>query len=435
MINSNSTLPFQPLGYLTIKLLRTTLCCSLLAGSAVAVAADNEAVQSNAQQQPIEQAQQQTTTANEQAADADTESTAVDEAQTTPVIRIAVPVIKQFTGTVEAVNKATMKAQTSGRLAEIYVDVDDIVKPDDVLARFRNERQKAEMDLAQAGLEEARAEYERNQADYDRYQNLYEQKLIAVTMLDQSRAALKTSKARLDAARARIKQAREEYEYTIIRAPYSGIVTQRHVEVGESVNPGSPLVSGISLDELRVTVQVPQSIVETIRTRKQGMLYLADGDVISSNELTVFPFADEMSHSFTVRLELPSSDKLLNGASLYPGMLVNTGFVTGEQKLLVIPASALVQRGEINAVYVKTVDERIVMRQVRPGQQVPVVSAIEFVELANNQALQIIHAGLSEGEQVYLNPLQATAALKHQLQQQPAQQQPEKQQSGSADHE
>jgi hypothetical protein len=148
----------------------------------------------------------------------------------------------------------------------------------------------------------------------------------------------------------------------------------------------------------------------------------------------VFPFADEASHSFTVRLELPSSDKLVNGASLYPGMLVKTGFVAGEQQLLVIPASALVQRGEINAVYVKTADGHIVMRQVRPGQLVPVISAEEFAELsrqqsANGQALQIIHAGLSEGEQVYLNPLQATAALKHQVQQST------EQQSGSVDHE
>lgn len=425
MINSNSALPLQSLGYLSIKLLRATLCCSLLLASAIAVAADNVSVQPGTQQQPTDQDQPQTTADDTDAAvDTPAQTASADQEQTTSVIRIAVPVIKQFTGTVEAVNKATMKAQTSGRLAEIYFDVDDIVKQDDVLARFRNERQKAEMDLAQAGLEEAQAEYERNQADYERYQNLYEKKLIAVTTLDQTRAALKASKARLDAARARIKQAREEYEYTIIRAPYSGIVTRRHVEVGESVNPGSPLVSGISLDKLRVTVQVPQSIVETIRTRQQGLLYLADGGVISSNELTVFPFADETSHSFTVRLELPSSDKSLNGASLYPGMLVKTGFVAGEQQLLVIPVSALVQRGEINAVYVKSDDGRIVMRQVRPGQQVPLVSAIEFAELAENQALQIIHAGLSEGEQVYLNPLQATSALKQQPQQ-----------AGSVDHE
>lgn len=421
MIISIPALVFQPLGHIAVKLFLATLFSGLLLIPGLVVAADNQPPSASSQVQPGEASNEQPQEAAAEVTEQGSDTT--PGLQTAAVRRIAVPVIKQFTGSVEAVNKATMKAQTSGRLAEIYVDVDDIVKPDDVLARFRNERQKAEMDLAQAGLEEAQAEFERNQADYERYQNLYEQQLIAVTTLDQSRAALKASKARLDAARARIKQAREDYEYTIIRAPYSGIVTQRHVEVGESVNPGSPLVSGISLDKLRVAVQVPQAVVETIRTRQQGLVYLDDGGVISSNDITVFPFADEISHSFTVRLELPSSDKLLNGASLYPGMLVKTGFIAGEQQLLVIPASALVQRGEINAVYVKTDDGRIVMRQVRPGQPVPRVSASDFAELsrgqAENQALQIIHAGLSEGEQVYLNPLQATAALKNQLQQQP----------------
>ncbi|MCW9013303.1 MAG: efflux RND transporter periplasmic adaptor subunit [Gammaproteobacteria bacterium] len=335
------------------------------------------------------------------------------ELQLAVVERINIPLLKQFIGTVEAVNKATMKAQTSGRLAEIYFDVDDIVKQGEVLARFRNERQQAELDLANAGLQEAIAEKERSQADYDRYQNLYEQKLVAVSTVDQARAALKTAKARLDGARARIKQAREDYEYTIIRAPYSGIVTKRHVEVGESVNPGSPLVSGISLDVLRVVVEVPQSLVENIRTRHQAMVYLADGSILKSENITVFPFADDMSHSFTVRVELPADVAVSKGSnSLYPGMLVKTGFVAGEQQLLVIPAEAMAHRGEMNVVYVKSPDGRIVMRQVRPGNMI-------------DDKRRVIHAGLTEGENIYLNPLAATVALK---------QRGQKQSSGNADH-
>ena len=320
-----------------------------------------------------------------------------------PVKRINVPVIKQFTGTIEAVHKATMKAQTSGRLAEIYFDVDDIVKQGDVLARFRNQRQKAELDLANAGLQEAKAENERAQADYDRYQNLYEKKLVALSVVDQSRAALKASKARLDAANARIKKAREDYEYTIIRAPYSGIVTQRHVQVGESVSPGSPIVSGISLAELRVVVEVPQNLVESIRTQKQATIYITDGSVLKSEAITVFPFADKISHSFTVRVKLPAG---VNGSAgspaLYPGMLVKTGFLAGEKQLLVIPEQAIAHRGEMNVVYVKKPDGRIAMRQIRAGHGV-------------DKNLRVIHSGLSEGDAVYLNPLQATVALKQQI--------------------
>lgn len=326
---------------------------------------------------------------------------AAQSLQLVSVERVKIPMVRQFTGTVEAVNKATMKAQTSGRLAEIVFDVDDIVKQGEVLARFSNKLQKAELDLARAGLQEAQAENERSQADFNRYQDLLEKQLVAVTVVDQARAALKASQARLDAARARIKKAQEDYEYTIIRAPYSGIVSKRHVEVGESVNPGTPLFSGISLSALRVVASVPQSLVETIRTQKQAMVYLNDGSVLKSQEITVFPFADEHSHSFTVRVELPGNLNTAGSSSLYPGMLVKTGFISGEKEVLVIPAQALVHRGEMNAVYVETASGRIVMRQVRPGSL-----------LENNQ--RIIQAGLSEGEKIFLDPLAATVALKQQ---------------------
>ena len=327
------------------------------------------------------------------------------------VKRVDAPVIKQYVGRIEAVNKATMKSQTSGRLAEIYFDVNDIVKQGDVLARFRNERQKAELDLANAGLDEATADYDRSKSDFERYDNLYQQKLVAVTTLDQARATFKASKARLDSARARIKQAQEEYEYTIIRAPYSGIVTERHVEVGESVNPGSPIVSGISLNALRVVTEIPQHVIESVRIANQAKIYLAEGLVIDSTSITVFPFANELSHSFTVRADLPPADKQEKDVALYPGMLVKVGFTTGHQSLLLIPESALVHRGEINAVYVKAADNQVFMRQVRPG-----------LPYDNNQ--RIIHAGLSAGEEIYLNPLAATALLKHQLSHQATQEQP-----------
>lgn len=317
-------------------------------------------------------------------------------AETARVERVPVPVVHQLSGFVEAVNQATMKAETSGRIAEVFIDVDDIVEKGKVIARFRGTRQKAELDLAMAGLEEARAIFDRSKSDFDRYNDLYEQKLVAKSALDQASAALKAAEARLDAAGASVKKAKEEYENTIIRAPYSGIVTKRHIEVGESVNVGSPLVSGISLDAIRAVVDIPQAYVESVRSNKKAYIQLADGTSQLSEKLTVFPYADELSHTFRVRVELPAGV-----SGLYPGMVVKIGFVIGEKQLLVIPAQAMVNRGEMQAVYVQQPDGRIAMRQIRPGES-----------LVDNRL--VVHAGLEEGEQVYLDPLAATVAFKQQ---------------------
>ena len=313
------------------------------------------------------------------------------------VEQLSVPQVYQSHGQIEAVHKATIKAETSGRIAQIYFDVDDIVSKGAVIARFRNNRQKAELDLAVAGLDEAKAELNRSQSDYQRVKDLYEKKLVALSALDKASADLKSAQARLDAAQARVKKAEVEYEYTVIRAPYAGIVTQRHVEVGEAVNPGSPLFSGLSLDVLRAIVDVPQSYVEQVRSRKKAFIYLEDGRQLSSEKLTVFPYADEQSHTFRVRVELPRGVE-----GLYPGMMVRLGFVVGEKSVLVAPASAIVRRGEITALYIQRDDGRIVMRQVRAGETL-------------DDGRVILHAGVDADEQVFVDPQAATVALKQQL--------------------
>jgi RND family efflux transporter MFP subunit len=316
---------------------------------------------------------------------------------TTPVAKTTVPVIYQSQGFIEAVHKATMKAETSGRLAQVYFDVDDIVAKGAIIARFRNTRQKAELDLAQAGLEEAEAEHNRSLADFERVQDLYEKKLVAVSALDKANADLKTAKARLDAAAARIKKAEEEYENTIIRAPYSGIVTKRHVEVGEAVNPGSPLVSGISLDLIRAVVDIPQAYVDSVRANKRVIIYLSAGRQLSSEKITVFPYANEKSHTFRVRVELPRGIE-----GVYPGMMVKLGFVVEQKEVLAVPKSAIVNRGEISAVYVQHKDGHIAMRQVRLGENI-------------DDRLAAVQAGLSINEPVFNDPHAATVALKRQL--------------------
>ena len=313
------------------------------------------------------------------------------------VEQLSVPQVYQSHGQIEAVHKATIKAETSGRIAQIYFDVDDIVSKGAVIARFRNNRQKAELDLAVAGLDEAKAELNRSQSDYQRVKDLYEKKLVALSALDKASADLKSAQARLDAAQARVKKAEVEYEYTVIRAPYAGIVTQRHVEVGEAVNPGSPLFSGLSLDVLRAIVDVPQSYVEQVRSRKKAFIYLEDGRQLSSEKLTVFPYADEQSHTFRVRVELPRGVE-----GLYPGMMVRLGFVVSEKSVLIAPASAIVKRGEITALYIQRDDKRIVIRQMRAGETL-------------DDGRVILHAGVDADEQVFVDPQAATVALKQQL--------------------
>jgi RND family efflux transporter MFP subunit len=285
---------------------------------------------------------------------------------------------------IEAVKQATVSAQTSGRVIEINYDVDDYVEKGSILLRFRDKEQRARFDAAQANFEEA-------QSDYKRTTELFEKKLVAKAMLDKA-------EARLKAARAERDQAKENLEHTQVRAPYSGIVVQRHIEIGETAAVGQKLFTGLSLESLRATVNVPQDIINTIRSKQQAQVIIDrdGGKSVTAESLTISPYADPITHTFTVRVNLPAGDY-----QIYPGMFVKVAFALDEVQQLVVPVSAVSQRSEVSAVYVVDDKQRVHYRQVRIGQQ-------------QDQDQAVILAGLKEGERVALEPLHAVVRYKEQ---------------------
>ena len=306
-----------------------------------------------------------------------------------------------FDGVVEAVHRSTVSAQTSGRVEEILFDVEDFVPKGEVILRFRDTEQRAGLAQAEANLKEAQARAKEAESEYRRTADLLEKNLVAQSAMDKAEAARKAARARLEAARAGVEQASEQLEYTVVRAPYSGIVTERHVELGEVAAPGRPLMSGISLERLRIGARVPQRLIEAVRMHGRGRVVVSHSDADGARErsidaegLTFFPHTDPTSHTFTVRLELPEGQQ-----GLYPGMFVKALFVTGEAKRLVVPESAVVRRGEVTAVYVVGGDGAPRLRQIRVGR-------------ADERGGRVVLAGLEAGERVALDPIRAGVVLK-----------------------
>jgi RND family efflux transporter MFP subunit len=301
------------------------------------------------------------------------------------------PLERQLDGKIEAVNQGTVAAQTSGRVTEILYDVNDFVPAGAVIVRIRATEQRAGLLQAQANLREATARETEASQKYERVVVMYERNLVAKASLDEAAANRDATKAQLAAARAALQSAQEGVSYTEIRAPYAGIVTKRNVQLGETVAPGTPLMSGLSLQFLRVTVDVPQSIVEQVRRIKKAAVYV-EGRRIEATKLTVFPEAAATSNTFRARLELPE-----NATDLYPGMFVKVAFVIGEAQRLLIPAAAVVDRGDVTAVYVIDPNGRTSLRQIRPGHRFD--GKVEVL------------AGLSAKERIATDPIAAMKRL------------------------
>jgi RND family efflux transporter MFP subunit len=304
------------------------------------------------------------------------------------------PLERVYDGTVEAVNQATMSAQTAGRIAEVFYDVDDYVEPGDPIVRFTDVEQQSALRQAKASLEEALARRKQADAEFSRAEGLFQSGSSSQREYDQALAARDAAVARVTAARSAVETAEQQLEYTLVRAPYAGIVTERHVEVGEAVSVGQPLMSGLSLEALRVVVNLPQQVAAKVREHDTAYVLTDEGRVEADN-VTIFPFADSASNTFTVRVELPQGQ-----FALYPGMFVKVAFIIGDAQRLLVPTNALLRRSEVTGLYVVDGDGTVRLRQVRAGNT--------FGDRTE------ILAGLDAGERIALDTVRAGIYVKSQ---------------------
>jgi RND family efflux transporter MFP subunit len=312
-------------------------------------------------------------------------------------------------GVVEAVRQSTVSAQIAGRVKEINFDVGDTVKKGQVILRI-DERETAQI-LAgsQAQGMQAQAAMQNAKVNYERTRQLFAQKFISQAALDKAQAEYKMALAQAAASEAGVEQSALARGYAAVTAPYGGVVLARLVEVGEMVTVGKPLMTGFDPAQLRVIVDVPQHKLAEIGAHPQatveqplqgGRIGIPNGSAVTTEQpslnrrvkaasVTVQPVADARTHSSQVRVFLPA-----NEAGFYPGMSVRVHFVVGKANKLLVPASAVVRRSEVVAVYVVDKKGAASLRQVRLG------------EPSGQDEIEIL-SGLNAGEQVALDPVKA----------------------------
>lgn len=300
-------------------------------------------------------------------------------------------------GVVEAVRRADLAAQTAGRVQAVLVDVNQPVKAGDVLLRITAVEQEAGANLARAQLRAAEANAVEAEQNYRRLAALADRQYVSKAQIDQARAARDAAVAARNAAAAALAQASQQAAYTVVRAPYAGVVARRDVEPGETVAPGMPLMSVYAPDALRIEVAVPQSRAEAIRRTPAATVILADGRRLTPDSVVVFPAADPVSHSVNVRVNLPTLDP-----PVAPGTTAKVVFDADAAGLseaaaaIRIPVASIAQRGELTGAYVVQ-DGRLLLRQLRLGARV-------------GDSVEVI-SGLKAGDVVVRDPVVALQVL------------------------
>jgi len=321
-----------------------------------------------------------------------------------------IPHYVKLDGRLEAINQGTVSAQTSGVVEAVNVDVNDAVEAGQILVIINNTQQQAQLSQAQANLAQAQALNEDAQILSKRNRSLFTKKTVSQGELDSSIANAKSTQAAVLAAAANVKQAQEQLSYTQVKAPYSGIVSQRMVQVGELVNPGQALMAGFAPQPLRTTIDIPQHFLAKLSISADKPIKIqANGETLYSQQYTLFPYADSRYSSVRARIDLPkreqsNNEKTDEKTALLPGSWVEVLLPIGERKGIFIPQNAILQQGEVASLYVKQpITGTFKLRYIRLGQTLTIATS-------NLPQVEII-AGLSPDEEIAVDALAAAQQL------------------------
>jgi len=289
-----------------------------------------------------------------------------------------------FVGTICSKTKATISSKVVARIEKIYVKSGDKVKKGDILIKLEDKDMRAKLQQAVAALDAARSNLGQAEADYRRYKNLFEDRTITQQEFERAETGYKTAKAQLNQAENAKKETEAFLNYTIIRAPFSGLIVKKHAEEGDMASPGRPLLFMYDPADIWFESQVPSSQSHLLAIGLNAKVTInAVKEEFEGSIVEIVPAVDPGSRTVTVRIDIPKDKRLKCG------MYGSFDIASGETVTILIPRRAIVRVGQLDSVYVVANGE-LELRNISIGKEY-------------GDKIEVL-SGLSEGEEIVLDP-------------------------------
>jgi membrane fusion protein, multidrug efflux system len=311
-----------------------------------------------------------------------------------------VPDLVEAVGTLRAAQTSQLAGQMMANIVEIRAHEGDRVQRGQVLAVLDEAQPRAALDRAtaadlasQQGITAADSDLALAESTFRRYQILYEKKSVSPQEFDEVKARYQAAEARHDIARAgqtqakaALQQAHTALEYSRILAPFDGIVTEKKADVGALVSPGMPIFTVEDLHRYRLEATVNETDLRYVHMGQQAPVIIdAVGDrEFKGRVVEIVPAADAASRSFLVKIEIPSDPALRSG------LFGRAQFSRGQKSSLLIPRTAVVDRGQLQGVYVLDQNK---------------IAGLRYITLGKPSGAQVeVLAGLQAGETLISDP-------------------------------
>lgn len=304
-----------------------------------------------------------------------------------------------FPGNVESNNQASLSTIVMGTVTEVPVSIGQLVQEGDVLVQIKDDQIRAKKMQLEANMVQAKANLENTEKNLNRIKNLYAEESATSKELDDISTMYDIAKANVEALEASMREVNEMLEYTVVRAPFNGIVSRKFVSAGDMAAPGHPLVVVADPGTLKVTANVPEKWITEISEGDSVTVSVSAANISSAGAVltAVSDAGDPMSRQYAIEAQITDPDA---ASELKTGMFAEIKIQTEGEGSLYIPTSALVQRGQLTGVYTISDNSRTVLRWVRTGKTAGKSIEILTGLSAGEQYITSIHQPLKQGQLV-----------------------------------
>jgi RND family efflux transporter MFP subunit len=278
------------------------------------------------------------------------------------------PVHLAANGNVAAWQEAVIGSESNGlRLAEVKVNVGDVVRKGQVLAVFDAAPVEADLAQARAAVQEAEANAAAARADAQRARALQSSGAMSEQQITQYVTAERTAAARVASSKATLAQQQLRLKYTQVVAPDAGVISARSATVGAVAGVGTELFRMIRQGRLEWRAEVTAAELPRVRPGQKAVVTAASGASVQGRVRTVAPTVDAQSRVALVYVDLPPALSL--DAPLKAGMFASGQFALGESAALTVPQQAIAVRDGFAYVFRVNADSRVSQLKVTTGRR------------------------------------------------------------------
>jgi len=275
-----------------------------------------------------------------------------------------IPAVTEAVGTVQAEQLAAVTSRVVANILEMRVSAGQRVAAGDILVVLDDRDLRHRVEQAQEAVRGAEAALAQARSDYQRDKPLFERQVIPAYDFEHTQTNLKIAEANLQRLQQAEKESEVNLSYAIIRSPFAGVVVDKLANVGDLAAPGKPLLTMYEQGHLWLEANVPENLLASIRIGEYRWFRIdARNREMRGRVVEIVPSSDPATRSVLVRVRLEDTRDVV------PGMFGRLLLPSTPERVLTVPASAIIRAGQLTMVDV-AVHGRLERRTVQLGRAV-----------------------------------------------------------------